>query len=75
MSVGIGHITESQEDVALDALMRAAQVVHDLSIRGEVCLARRPGLVDDARALADALSLEAVVEIGADEIWVRFEPR
>ena len=54
--------------------MRTAQVAHDLAIRAEISLQREPGLVDDARALADALDLEATVEISANEICVRFGP-
>ena len=75
MNVRIGQNIEAQEDVALDVLVRVTRVAHDLRIRAEVSLPREPGLVDDARALAEALDLDTTVEIGADEIWVRFEPR
>ena len=74
MSVRIGQIAEPHVDVALDALTRTAQVVHDLGIRADVSLNRLPGIVDDARELAESLDLEVTVEIAVDEICVRFEP-
>jgi hypothetical protein len=75
MNVRIGQSTEPHVDVVLDALTRTARVVHDLGIRAEVSVGRLPGIVDDARIVAESLGLAVTVEIAADEICVRFEPR
>src|SRR5205823_5269903 len=75
MKLEVGRSIEPQAEVAVNALMRTARVAHDLGIRTEVSLPRLPGLVDDARALAECLDLDATVEIGVDEVCVRFEPR
>ncbi len=61
--------------MAVDARQRTARVTHDFGIRAEVSLPRLPGLVDEARALAECLDLDAAVEISADDVCVRFEPR
>jgi hypothetical protein len=75
MKLEVGTSIEPQEEVAVDALVRTARVTHDLGIRTEVSLPRLPGLVDDARALAECLDLDATVEIGVNEVCVRFVPR
>jgi hypothetical protein len=75
MNLDIGRSVEPRDEIAVDALVRTAQVGHDLGIRSEVVLPRLPGLVDEARALAEFLDLAATVEIDAKAVCVRFAPR
>jgi hypothetical protein len=75
MKLEVGRSVEPQEEVAVEVLMRASRVAHDMGIRTEVSLPRLPGLVDDARALAECLDLDATVEICSNEVCVRFVPR
>lgn len=75
MKLDVGQSIAPDEEAAVDALMRTAHVTRDLGIRAEVVVPRLPGLVDDARALAECLDLDATVEICADGVCIRFEPR
>jgi len=75
MMLELGQRNDPQHRAALDALRAAMRVVQTLGIRVDVSLPRRPGLVEDARSLAESMELEATVEIGADEVCVHCEPR
>ena len=75
MKLDVGQSVEPRDEVAVEALMRTARVTHDLGIRTEVALPRWPGLVEDARAIAECLDVDASVEICSDGLCVRFEPR
>ncbi len=60
--------------VAIAKLQPVAEVAHGLSVRAEVELPRLPGVVEWARAMADALGLTATVDVQVDGIRVRFTP-
>jgi hypothetical protein len=61
-------------ELAIDTMRPVALVAHDLGIRAEVELPRRPGVVDQARAIAGTLGVRATILVRAGGICVRFSP-
>lgn len=68
-------VTETQPAFAAMMQLRpVAEVARQLGMRTEIDLPRMPGVVELARTIAAAQGLTATVEIGADEVCVRFSP-